>query len=348
MTLTETRLRPLPKLELHLHLDGCARPATLRELAVERGLPPPLDAEVIAPPQCDDLRDYILRIDRALDLLQDAPALARVSREVVEDLADDGVVYAEIRFAPQLHTRLGLSMQAVLDTVAEAVAEASAATGVETRLILCALRHQPVEVGEAVAELGVANRPRGQVAALDLAGDEGRFEGAPFARAFDLARRGGLRRTVHAGEARGPTSIREALDSLGAERIGHGVRIVGDAALMDEVRRRGLALETCPTSNVQTRAVRTLADHPADALLRAGLRVTVNCDGHTATPTSLSREWARLAGQFGWNLTEFAAVTRHALDAAFIDAATRRRLEQRVADAWPQGDSLRAVSACRG
>lgn len=334
------RLRPLPKLELHLHLDGCARPATLRELAVERGLPPPSDAEVIAPPECDDLRDYITRIDRALDLMQDAPALARVSRELVEDLADDGVVYAEIRFAPQLHTRLGLSMPAVLDTVAEAVAAASAVTGVETRLILCALRHQPLEVGEAVAELAVANHRRGQVVALDLAGDEGHFEGAPFARAFDLARRGGLRRTVHAGEARGPASIREALDSLGAERIGHGVRIVGDAALVNEARRRGLPLETCPTSNVQTRAVHALADHPADALLRAGLAVTVNCDCRTATPTNLSREWALLAEQFDWGLTQFAAVTRHALAAAFIDDATRRRLERRVADRWPQGSRL--------
>lgn len=334
------KLRPLPKLELHLHLDGCARPATLRALAVERGLPPPPDAEVIAPPVCDDLRDYITRIDHALDLMQDAPALARISRELVEGLADDGVVYAEIRFAPQLHTRLGLSMQTVLDTVAEAVAKATSVTGVETRLILCALRHQPAEVGEAVAELAVVNRARGQVVALDLAGDEGHFEGAPLARAFDLARRGGLRRTVHAGEARGPASIREALDTLGAERIGHGVRIVGDAALVDEARRLALPLETCPTSNVQTRAVHALADHPADALLRAGLRVTVNCDCRTATPTSLSQEWARLAGQFGWGLTQFATVTRHALDAAFIDEVTRRRVARQVADRWPQEERL--------
>ncbi len=324
--LTYAALVRLPKIELHLHLDGCARPATLRDLAAERGLPLPTDDEVIAPLVCDDLGDYIRRIDRALVLMQDAAALTRLADELVADLAADGVVYAEIRFAPQLHTRARLTMQQALDAVAEGVTRGGQGTGVQTRLILCALRHEGAAVSEAVAELALANQGRAHVVALDLAGDEGRFGGAPHARAFDLARRGGLRRTVHAGEARGPASVHEALTLLRAERIGHGVRVIGDGALVETLRRRAIALETCPTNNVQTRAVTTLAEHPADTLLRAGLRVTVNCDCRTTTPTTLTREWELLAEQFGWGWDEFARVTRHALDAAFLSDAERARL----------------------
>lgn len=327
----------MPKLELHLHLDACGRPATLRELAVERGLPPPTDDEVIAPPLCEDLRDYIRRVDRALDLMQDAPALTRISAELVEDLADDRVVYAEIRFAPQLHLRQGLTMQQVLDAVTEGITYGSQTTGVATRLILCALRHQPAEVSEAVAELAVANQRYGQVVALDLAGDEARWPGAPHARAFDIVRRNGLRRTVHAGEANGPASIHEALTQLHAERIGHGVRIVQDPQMVRLAVEQGIPLEMCPTSNVQTRAVARMDIHPADAMLRAGVKVTISCDGRTSTPTTLSQEWLILARQFGWGLDEFAAITDHALDGAFISEAEQERLESVVARWWPGG-----------
>jgi adenosine deaminase len=328
-------LQGLPKAELHCHLDGCVRVGTVAEFGKEVGLslPDSLEPALVAPEHCHDLADYICRFELALRVMQRPGHLRRIARELVEDLAIDGVVYAEVRFAPQLHTREGLSLQEVLDAVAAGLAEGSAAHGVEVGLILCCLRHQAPEESLAVAELAAANR--GVVRALDLAGDEARYGGAPHAPAFHLARESGLRRTVHAGEAAGAGSVREALDLLGAERIGHGVRVVEDPTLVDRLARDAMALEMCPRSNVQTRAVHSLADHPADRLLRQGLRVTVSTDARTVSATSLTAEFESLRVQFGWGQAEFLACQRNALEAAFAPAEVRDRLLARFGESPP-------------
>jgi adenosine deaminase len=330
----DRRLRDLPKIELHCHLDACVRIETAGAIGRELGmsLPEPLRDALVAPEVCDNLFDYLRRLDLALDLMQRASHLRRIARELMEDFARDGVVYAEVRFAPQLHTRDGLTMQEVVDAVHQGLAEGSRAHGVTAGLILCCLRHRPVEEGVLVARLAGDNRD--VVCALDLAGDEGRFpEAAPHVAAFRVARDAGLRLTVHAGENAGASSVREALDLLGAERIGHGVRVEEDPALVERVAAERVALDMCPRSNVQTRAVASLASHPIDRLLRKGLRVTVSTDGRTTSDTSVTGELERLRGQFGWGMAEFLAVQRNAAQAVFAPAAVRDALVERIAAA---------------
>jgi adenosine deaminase len=283
----------------------------------------------VAPEVCADLADLLSRIDLALEVMQRPLDLVRIAGELVEDLADDGVVYGEVRFAPQLHTRRGLSPQQVVDAVAGALRAAGERHGVETGLILCCLRHESPTQSRAVAELAVANRH--QVCALDLAGDEGAFpSAAPHRDAFAIAREAGLRRTAHAGENGGASCVAEALDVLGAERIGHGVRVVEDGALVDRVIADAVTLEMCPRSNVQTRAAASLAAHPIDGLLRRGARVTVSTDGRTTCGTTVTAEFERLGAQFGLGRAEFDACQRNAARGAFLDERRRESLVRRL------------------
>ncbi|WP_051570984.1 adenosine deaminase [Cryptosporangium arvum] len=296
------RGRTTGRYELHCHLDGSVRLSTLAELA------PGVDARAraVAPPDVGSLHGFLPYIDVALDVLQTPEALERVARELVEDWRADGVVHGEVRFAPQLHTRAGLSVDAVSAGLA-------GADGVRTALLLCCLRHQDPAVSLEVAATAAR---RGDVAGLDLAGDE-RLPGAPHREAFDLAHAAGLPVTVHAGEAAGPASVWEALDVLGARRIGHGVRSVRSAALVTRLRRDAIALETCPRCNVLTGAVPSMAAHPVDELLRAGLRVTVSTDTRTTADTSLDAEFAALRETFGWGADEERRVQENAAAAAF-------------------------------
>lgn len=316
----------LPKIELHCHLDCSVRIATVAELGRELGLrlPNPLKEALVSPEVCADLADYISRVHLMLEVMQDRENLTRIAREFVEDLSADGVVYGEARFAPQLHTRAGLTMQEVLDAVSEGIAEGTGATGVQVGLILCCLRHEDPEVSLSVARLAAHNAEN--VCGVDLAGDEARYPGAPHRAAFELAREAGIRRTVHAGEAAGAASIREAIEVLGAERIGHGVRIEESSEMMECARQRGIALEMCPLSNYQTRAVQTLANHPIDRLLRKNFRVTVSTDCRTISQTSVSSEFARLEKLFGWGQREFSICQRNAADAAFASRAYRKQV----------------------
>jgi adenosine deaminase len=179
------------------------------------------------------------------------------------------------------------------------------------------------------------------VCALDLAGDEARFSGAAHAEAFALARAEGLRRTVHAGEAAGAESIAEALVVLGAERIGHGVRIEESSEVEQTVKETGVTLEMCPLSNVQTRAATSLASHPIDRLLRRGLRVTVSTDARTVSPTTVSAEFDRLASTFGWSEPEFWRCQRYAVEAAFVSQQMRAELASKLSKAHPVSGDVR-------
>jgi adenosine deaminase len=325
-TLSIEQIRLFPKVELHVHLDGCVRPATARELAARAGIPLPddLNTALVAPPVCDDLGDYLTHFTLPIQLMQTESALERITYELIEDWAADGLIYGEVRWAPQLHTRQGLTLQAAINAVARGLERGENDFGVRCRQILCCLRHQAPQISQTVAELAVDNRNH-RVAALDLAGDEARYRGAPHQPAFDLARRAGLARTVHAGEAAGAPSIHEALDLLGAQRLGHGVRLAESDGLVERARAAQIPLEMCPTSNYQTRAVNGL-DHPADRYLRAGLAVTISTDGRTVSNTTVSGEYARLVQQFGWGVEEMAATVRHALAGAFVSERERAEL----------------------
>ncbi|HNR96663.1 MAG TPA: adenosine deaminase [Anaerolineae bacterium] len=330
-------LRRLPKVELHVHLDTSVRPSTVGDLGRRQGIaiPDDLDSALIAPPICNNLADYLTRVDLALQVLQTAEALERVAYELVEDMAAERMVYAEIRYAPQLCIRGGLSMQQVIDAVASGLRAAREDYGVRTGQIICCLRHDPSHLSHEVAQYAIANWAPGKVIGLDLAADEARYGGFPHQTAFRLARGVGMPRTVHAGEAAGAESVREAIELLEAQRIGHGVNLQQDPSLFAPVRVRHITLEMCPTSNVQTRAVRSLADHPIDRYLRNGLPVTVNTDGRTTSNTNLTREFASLAQQFGWGLDRFLQTTLDAAASAFVSPEERDDLRQTILERWP-------------
>jgi adenosine deaminase len=336
-------LAKLPKIELHCHLDCCVRLETAAELAQAMKLvvPQPLHTALVAPELCHDLADYLSRVALAVALMQTPESLARVARELVEDFAADGVIYGEIRFAPQLHRCRGLTPQQVLDAVHQGMAQGQKDFNVRTGLIVCCLRHEPAELSLEVAKLAVANPDK--VCALDLAGDEARYPGSPHRAAFQLAREAGVRRTVHAGEAAGPASVREALDELFAQRIGHGVRMEQNPGLVEHVRARAIPLEMCPKSNVQARAATSLAGHPITRLLRKGLRVTVNTDARTTSETSITREFELLARSHGWGLAEFWQCQKHAAEAAFVSDDVKAELMRSIAAAEAAAGSAAAM-----
>lgn len=342
-------LRRLPKAELHLHLDGSLRPATALALARERGiaLGPTVDAaraRLVAPMPCPDQARLLDAFDLPVAILQDAESLARVTEELVADVAADGTRYAEIRWAPGLHTARGLSLRDGIAAVARGAAAGSAATGVIVRLIPVLLRTRGVEEARAVARTAAAAAGTG-VVALDLAGREATVpDPLPFAPAFAIGRAAGLGVTCHAGEWGGAAQVRRAL-ALDPDRIAHGAPAADDPALCAELTARGVTLDLCPTSNVQAGVVPSLAAHPLVRLLRAGVPVTLSTDDRTVSDLSLPREIARAIVHLGATPAEIVALTRHALGVAFLadDPAARVRLLAALAE-FAAGEPLVAAS----
>ena len=318
----------IPKVELHLHLDCSLSYDVVRRLD-ERVSRAEFDAEFVAPPVCSSLADFLLRAPRGFQLMQTRDSLELVTEDLFAQLAADGVIYAEIRFAPLLHLERGLTSYEVVAAVERATERMIAATGIEARLILCTLRHYTHEQSLETAEL-VKRFDGSLVAAFDIAGDEAGFPVDAHVAAFRYAQEHGLARTAHAGEAAGAESMWETLRLFAPSRIGHGVRCVEDPALVDHLKATGIHLEMCPTSNVQTRAVASYAEHPVDALLRDGLSVGISTDTRTITNVTLEREYASLTRTFGWGEAEFARCNQNALAAAFVGDDVRARLRERL------------------
>lgn len=331
------RMAALPKVELHLHLD-----CSLSYDAVHR-LDPTVSlarfrAEFIAPAKCLNLADFLTYPPRQIALMQTREALHVAVLDVLEQLRRDGALYAELRFAPHLLTQGGLSLDDVVQAADRATAEGIARTGVEAALILCTLRHFTPEQGLAVAEVAARFRATAgsHVAAIDLAGDEAGYPVEPHAPVFAYAAAHGLARTAHAGEASGPQSVRATLVALGPTRIGHGARSIEDAALVEDLRRDGIHLEVCPSSNVQTNLCDTYADHPIERLRRAGVSLGVSTDCRTVTDVSLRQEYARLHSTFAWTARELLACNLAAITAAFATAEVKARVAERLRAGYAQ------------
>lgn len=336
-------IRALPKTDLHCHLDGSLRLRTMLELSAERGVAlPARDPDVLARALhagelCTSLEHYLAAFDLTLSVLQDEGALRRAARELVEDAAAEGVWYLEVRFSPVLHNQRGLSPEGALSAVLAGLAEGEASqarsgrTPIKTGLIVCALRHLDPATTVALAELAVAFRGRG-VCAFDLAGGEAGFPAVVHAEAFRVARDGELARTVHAGEGAGAESIREALYSCGALRIGHGCRLYEDPSLLAYVTDHRIPLEVCPSSNEQTRAVPSLAAHPLGAYLAAGTVVTINTDNRLMSDTTVSRELARVVRECGVDRALLPRVVLDGFAAAFLPWLEKAALLERAAD----------------
>jgi len=350
-------IQPLPKIGLHEHLDGGVRPGTIIELAAAIGLDlPAAEPGALADwfvAQCTggDLVAYLKTFDLTIACMQTADALERVAREYVEDLAADGVVYAEIRWAPEQHLTLGLTPDDAVDAVQRGIdagIASAAAGGLTIRIgqIIDALRQ--FDHSLQAAEIALRWRERG-VVGFDIAGPEAGFPASDHRAAFDLLADEFLPVTVHAGEADGVESIRGALIDGRALRLGHGVRIVEDIVLEDDgptsyatlgnvaqwVRDREIALEIAPTSNLQTGAHgRTIEDHPFDLLYQLGFRVTVNPDNRLMSGTTITRELAILSEAFGYDLDDLAVFQLNAAASAFLPLEDRDALAELIARSY--------------
>ncbi|MEE2057440.1 adenosine deaminase [Rhodococcus artemisiae] len=341
-----TRLRVAPKVVLHDHLDGGLRPESILQLADDCGHRLPADtADELASwfrdsADSGSLERYLETFEHTVAVMQTPEGLERVARECVIDLAEDGVAYAEVRFAPEQHLERGLSLDRVVEHVLEGFrageSAVAAASGRRIRVgcLLTAMRH--AARSREIAELAVRFRDRG-VVGFDIAGAEAGNPPSRHLDAFEYTRAANAHFTIHAGEAFGLPSIHEAVAFCGTDRLGHGVRIVDDITvhsdgtatlglLANYVRDKRIPLELCPSSNVQTGAVRTIEEHPFDLLARLRFRVTVNTDNRLMSDTTMTREMTRLVGAFGYGWSDLERFTINAMKSAFLPFDQRLEL----------------------
>jgi adenosine deaminase len=323
------------------------RIGTVLDLARRHGLelpawtPEDLRPHVQVTDPTPDLLGFLAKLDLLRHVMVDLDAVARIARENVEDAAAEGIDHVELRFSPAFMAEpYGLEPRAVAETVCDAVAEAAARLPVTVKLIGIVSRTYGPERAWVEVDAALACRDRGPgkggpgkdgIVALDLAGDEAGFPGELFVEHFRRAREGGLRVIAHAGEAAGADSVRQALDELGAERIGHGVRAVEDPALVARLAEDGVPLEVCPTSNVQTSTVAGYRQHPLGRLLAAGVVATLNTDDPSISGIDLPHEYRVARDEIGLGAGELATLQRNALAAAFLDDAERAELLARAA-----------------
>jgi adenosine deaminase len=321
-----------PLVELHRHLDGNVRTETLLDLAWQHGVE--LPAWTV-----EELRPYVQITEREPSLVHflakfallrrvmvDYEAVRRIVRENLEDAVRDGIDYIELRFSPWfMGEEHGLDTSGVVEAACDALEEARGRIPVQAKLIGIISRHYGPEIGRIELAAVLRGRDRG-IVALDLAGDEAHFPGGLFVRHFAEAREAGLRTIAHAGEAAGAESVRQAVLELGAERVGHGIRAVEDPAVLDLLTERRIALEVCPTSNVQTSTVRDYRSHPLPDLLRRGIAVTLNTDDPSISGIDLPHEYRVAEEELGLSRAELRRLQENALEAAFLTPEERAGL----------------------
>ncbi len=296
--------RVYPKVELHRHLEGSLRLSTLQDVARDHGITFPLSPTLrsLVQMQKDEPLSFNVFLSKfqTLRLFYRSPkVIQRITREAIEDAAADGILYLELRFTPVALARLqGFQLAEVVDWVCGAADEASRAAGITTRLIVSMNRHEDPALGAEVVELALANRSRG-IVGVDLAGNEAEFSADPFIPVLRRAREGGLKLTVHAGEWNGPENVRQAIEVLAADRIGHGVRVMEDPRVVELAAERGIPFEVCLTSNYQTGVIPALSDHPLMRMLKAGLNVILGTDDPSISQIVLSDEYALAVEELG-------------------------------------------------
>ncbi|GGW95820.1 adenosine deaminase [Alteromonas halophila] len=324
----------LPVVDLHRHLDGNVRPATIFDLAQQYSLPLPVKtpqalAEYVQiQDRTSDLMAFIGCLQHGMDVLREPDACRRIAYENVEDAAAEQLDYVELRFSPAFMAQaFNLSLHAVTEAVIDGVTAGVRAFGV--RVGLLGILSRTFGVDRCYEELSALLHYRDALVGLDLAGDEKGFPGALFTGHFKKARDAGLAITVHAGEADGPASIRQAIDELGASRIGHGVAAVTSVELMSELAKRNIGIESCLTSNYQTGAFTDTANHPFRRFLDAGMAVTLNTDDPGVSAITLSSEYALAASALGLSESTLANVQQTALEQAFLSDSEKRLIRQK-------------------
>lgn len=332
--LTKDVLRRMPKVLLHEHLDGSLRPSTVLELAAEcayEGLPASDPEELAlwfhAGAAQGNLPQYLEGFRHTIAVLQTAEALDRAAYEFIEDMAADGVVYVEVRFAPHFHTQGGLGLDAVMLAVLRGLDRGRRDFDVGFGLIVCALRNEDPDLSVKLVELALAYREQGCVG-FDLAGEEAGHPAKEHIRAFQLAKRQNFSITIHAGESFGPESIWQALQYCGAHRIGHGTRLVEDivryegkvikiGSLAEYVRDHRVPLELCLSSNVHTGATSSMAEHPFPIFQELGYRITLNTDNRLMSRTSMTQEYAIAVSEFGCSFHDLETISINGMKSAF-------------------------------
>ncbi len=328
-------IRSLPKVDLHCHLDGSVRAETLWDLAQERNLSLPAkssaelqDFFAVKKP-FENLEEYLNRFRVVLPVLQDPEALNRVAYELALDAAAENVLYLEVRYSPVLHTDGGMKLTQVMDTVLEGLKRASKEADITTGVIVCGIRNISPETSLRLAELAAAYKHEG-VVGFDLAGAEDHYPAKDHTDAFYLIRRNNVNCTVHAGEAYGPDSIRQALHDLNTHRIGHGTRLKEDGDLLNYVNDHRIPLEVCLTSNLHTKAVKNLQMHPMRFYYDCGLRVTLNTDNRLISNTTVTDEYLLACRTFGLDEQDLKNIIVMGFKSSFLPYKSKVKLLERA------------------
>lgn len=334
--LTFEAIQRLPKTDLHVHLDGSLRLETILDLARKDNIKLPSDTPegLARAMHCGEntgsLVKYLEAFDVTLMVLQTQESLFRAAYELAADAAAENVRYMEVRYAPLLHTRKGLSHSRVVEAVLDGLRAAQVDHGIVSNVIVCGIRNISPESSLEMAELAVAYKGRG-VTGFDLAGAEYDHPAKKHKDSFALIRKNNINITIHAGEAYGPESIEQAIHTCGAHRIGHGVRLREDGDLLHYVNDHRIALECCPSSNVQTGAVKDLATHPLRLYHDLGVRVTINTDNRLITDTTVSKELWIAHSQMGLTLQDMKQIVLNGFKAAFLPYHERRGMLRAIA-----------------
>ena len=316
--------KALPKVELHRHLEGSLRLQTMLEVATSHGIVIPDSivhlSDLVQVQEGDPLtfQNFLAKFNTLRLFYRSPEVIHRVTREAVEDVAKDNVKYMELRFTPVALSRAErFPLHDVIDWVCTSAADTAEKFGIEVRLIASVNRHESTELAEQVAWLAASNMDRG-IVGMDLAGNEADFSAKPFAPIFAEAKQAGLHLTIHAGEWAGAENVREAIEDVGAERIGHGVRVMEDDNVVALARERGTVFEVCPTSNYQSGVVPVLLDHPLPRMIEAGLNVTVNTDDPSVSRIDLTHEYRLVIDELGIPLKTLKESILSAAKAAFL------------------------------
>jgi adenosine deaminase len=343
MTVTRDLLERLPKTELHIHLDGSLRPITMIELGDEYDvdLPTRDPSELAAFMNADssrNLEEYLAKFDLTVSLMQHVDALERVAFELAEDNALENVRYLEVRYSPILHTRLGLPLTATVEAPLRGLARAEEKYGIKTGLIICGIRNMEPGTSRDLADLTVAYKGRG-VVAFDLAGAEYNYPAKKHRDAFFTVINRNMATTIHAGEAYGPESIHQALHYCRANRIGHGTRLFEDPDLMEYVNDFRVPIEINLTSNVQTKAVQSFAEHPLRQYFDEGLVVSLCTDNRLMSSTTVTDEYWRAHEHLGFTWEELKQIALMGFEAAFLHRAEKDALIEQVLEEMAGLDS---------
>lgn len=327
-------IKEIKKVELHLHLDGSLRAQSIIDIAKKDGIELPayelneLKNYLSVNEHNKDLIEYLKKFDLPLKVMQTKENLKRVTFELLEDLANDNYIYAELRFAPHLHKQKGLSLEEIVESVSAGILEAEKKYPIKANMLLCIMRHMPVDLGYEIVDL--AKKYLGQkVCGIDLAGDEFNYSVKLFKDVFKKAQELNIPFTIHSGEARGAESVIDALE-VGAKRLGHGIRAYENNLLLQELKIRKITLECCPISNWNTQVFHDFHDYPLKTYLNSGIKATINTDNRTVSDTNYEREINFLEKYTPLTLEEIKLANINAVEGAFISEEEKKELIKKL------------------